>query len=58
VERFGQPHIVFNNAGIGGEDLFADDLGEWARIIAVDLTAVIDATRLAAREMKRAGMAG
>ena len=51
VEHFGQPHIAFNNAGIGGEDLFADDPGDWARIIEVDLTAVIDATRIAVREM-------
>lgn len=58
VERFGQLHIVFNNAGIGGEDLFADEPGDWARIIAIDLTAVIDATRLAVREMKRAGQGG
>jgi len=58
VERRGGLHIAFNNAGIGGEDLFADDPGEWARLIAVDLTAVIDATRLAVREMRRAGQGG
>lgn len=58
VEHFGQLHIAFNNAGIGGEDLFAADPGDWARIIDVDLTAVIDATRLAVREMKRAGQGG
>ena len=51
VEHFGQLHIAFNNAGIGGEDLFADDPGDWARIIDVDLTAVIDATRLADRSV-------
>jgi NAD(P)-dependent dehydrogenase (short-subunit alcohol dehydrogenase family) len=56
--HFGGLHIAFNNAGIGGEDLFADEPGDWARIIAIDLTAVIDATRLAVREMKRAGTAG
>src|ERR1700724_1972736 len=53
VEQLGALHIAFNNAGIGGEDLFADDPGDWARVIAVDLTAVIDATRIAVREMKR-----
>jgi len=58
VEHFGRLHIAFNNAGIGGEDLFAADPGDWARIIEVDLTAVIDATRLAVREMKRAGHGG
>jgi len=58
VEHFGRLHIAFNNAGIGGEDLFAADPGDWARVIEVDLTAVIDATRLAVREMKRAGQGG
>jgi 15-hydroxyprostaglandin dehydrogenase (NAD) len=58
MEHFGALHIAFNNAGIGGEDLFADDPGDWARVIDVDLTAVIDATRLAVREMKRAGHGG
>jgi NAD(P)-dependent dehydrogenase (short-subunit alcohol dehydrogenase family) len=58
LEHFGALHIAFNNAGIGGEDLFADDPGDWARVINVDLTAVIDATRVAVREMKRAGHGG
>jgi NAD(P)-dependent dehydrogenase (short-subunit alcohol dehydrogenase family) len=58
VEQLGALHIAFNNAGIGGEDLFADDPGDWAHVIAVDLTAVIDATRIAVREMKRAGHGG
>jgi NAD(P)-dependent dehydrogenase (short-subunit alcohol dehydrogenase family) len=29
VEDFGRLDIAFNNAGIGGEDLFADDPGDW-----------------------------
>jgi 15-hydroxyprostaglandin dehydrogenase (NAD) len=58
LEHFGALHIAFNNAGISGEDLFADDPGDWARVIDVDLTAVIDATRVAVREMKRAGHGG
>jgi 15-hydroxyprostaglandin dehydrogenase (NAD) len=58
VEHFGALHIAFNNAGIGREDLFADDPGDWARLIDVDLIAVIDATRIAVREMKRAGRGG
>jgi 15-hydroxyprostaglandin dehydrogenase (NAD) len=53
-ENFGALHIAFNNAGIGGEDLFADNPGDWKRLIEIDLTAVIDATRIAVREMKRA----
>jgi NAD(P)-dependent dehydrogenase (short-subunit alcohol dehydrogenase family) len=58
VEHFGRFDIAFNNAGIGGEDLFADDPGDWARVVDIDLTAVIDATRIAVREMKRAGKGG
>ena len=58
MERFGALDITFNNAGIGGEDLFAADPGKWARIIDVNLTAVIDATRIAVREMKRTGQGG
>jgi len=33
TERFGRFDIVFNNAGISGEDLCADERGDWARII-------------------------
>ena len=58
VEHFGRFDVAFNNAGIGGEDLFADDPGDWARVVDIDLTAVIDATRIAVREMKRAGKGG
>lgn len=58
VEHFGSLDIAFNNAGIGDADLFADDPGDWARVIDVDLTAVIDATRLAVREMRRNGRGG
>ncbi|MGE3073337.1 MAG: SDR family NAD(P)-dependent oxidoreductase [Dehalococcoidia bacterium] len=58
VEHFGRFDIAFNNAGIGGEDLFADDPGDWAKVVEIDLTAVIDATRIAVREMRRAGKPG
>jgi 15-hydroxyprostaglandin dehydrogenase (NAD) len=58
TKQFGGFDLAFNNAGIGGEDLFADDPGNWARLIAIDLTAVIDATRLAVRELKRLGHGG
>lgn len=54
VEHFGSLDVVFNNAGIGGEDLFADEMQAWARVVDINLTAVIDATRIAVREMKRA----
>lgn len=58
VAHFGRLDIAFNNAGISGEDLFADEPGDWARLIAIDLTAVIAATRLAVRAMRRAGRGG
>jgi 15-hydroxyprostaglandin dehydrogenase (NAD) len=58
VAYFGRFDIAFNNAGISGEDLFADEPGHWARIIDIDLTAVIDATRLAVRKMRLTGNAG
>jgi 15-hydroxyprostaglandin dehydrogenase (NAD) len=45
VEHLGRFDIPFNNAGISGEDLFADEPGHWARIIDINLTAVIDAPR-------------
>lgn len=54
VEHFGSLDIVFNNAGIGGEDLFADEMQAWSKMVDINLTAVIDATRIAVREMKRA----
>ncbi|GIW18413.1 MAG: SDR family NAD(P)-dependent oxidoreductase [Tepidiforma sp.] len=57
-EHWGALDIVFNNAGIGGEDLFADDPGPWERIIEINLIAVIDATRIAVREMRRSGKGG
>ncbi|OAI43748.1 hypothetical protein AYO38_02430 [bacterium SCGC AG-212-C10] len=53
VEHFQRLDIVCNNAGIGGEALFDDDPGPWERVVDIDLTAVIDATRIAVREMRR-----
>ncbi len=58
VEHFGSFDIAFNNAGIGGEDLFEDETGSWTRIVDINLTAVIDATRIAVREMRRSGKGG
>ena len=47
-----------NVAGVGDDDLFADDPGNWRRVIDIDLTAVIDSTRLAVRAMRRSGRGG
>lgn len=58
LEHFDRLDIAFNNAGVGGEDLFSDDAGPWQRMIDINLTAVIDATRIAVREMRRTGQGG
>lgn len=58
VERLGRLDIVANIAGIGDGDLFADDPGAWRRVIDIDLTALIDCTRLAVRAMRRGGNGG
>jgi NAD(P)-dependent dehydrogenase (short-subunit alcohol dehydrogenase family) len=58
LERFGRLDIVANVAGVGDGDLFADDPGDWRRVIDIDLTAVIDSTRLAVRAMRRGGHGG
>ena len=50
---FGRLDIVYNNAGVGGEDLFADDAGPWKRMVDINLTAVIEGTRLAVRELRK-----
>jgi 15-hydroxyprostaglandin dehydrogenase (NAD) len=54
VEHFGSLDIVCNNAGVAGETLFDDASGDWQRVVDINLTAVIDATRIAVREMRRA----
>ena len=58
VERFGRLDIAANIAGVGDGDLFADDPGAWRRVIDIDLTALIDSTRLAVRAMRRGGSGG
>jgi 15-hydroxyprostaglandin dehydrogenase (NAD) len=58
VQRSGRIDIVANIAGVGDGDLFADDPGDWWRVIDIDLTAVIDGTRLAVLAMRRSGHGG
>jgi NAD(P)-dependent dehydrogenase (short-subunit alcohol dehydrogenase family) len=54
VAKFGQVHILVNNAGINGPIKPAWDypLEDWDRVIAIDMTAVFYASRLAARHMR------
>lgn len=52
MESFGELHICLNNAGIGERQFFLQDqsndgTGQWRRVLDVDLTAVVDGTRLA-----------
>ena len=56
--RFGAVGIAFNNAGVSDEDLFSDDERAWRRLIELDLTSVVNATRIAVREMRRAARGG
>jgi 15-hydroxyprostaglandin dehydrogenase (NAD) len=58
IAWFGRLDVVANVAGVGDGDLFADDPGDWRRVIDIDLTAVIDSTRLAVRAMRRARNGG
>jgi 3-oxoacyl-[acyl-carrier protein] reductase len=57
VERFGQIHILVNNAGINGpiKPAWEYPLEDWDRVIAIDMTAVFYASRLAARHMREHG---
>src|SRR6185437_7482015 len=39
-DQYGSLDIVYNNAGIGGEELFTDEAGLWKRVVDINLTAV------------------
>jgi 2-dehydro-3-deoxy-L-rhamnonate dehydrogenase (NAD+) len=55
VAKFGQVHILVNNAGIGGPNAPAWDypLDDWDRVIAVNLSGVFYASRAAAKHMRK-----
>jgi NAD(P)-dependent dehydrogenase (short-subunit alcohol dehydrogenase family) len=56
LEHFESFDIACNNAGVSaGVPLFEDDERAWERVVDINLTGVIDATRIAVREMKRRG---
>jgi 3-oxoacyl-[acyl-carrier protein] reductase len=54
VAAFDQVHILVNNAGINGPILPAWEypLEDWDRVVAIDMTAVFYASRLAAKHMR------
>ncbi len=57
VEKFGQVHILVNNAGINGPiaPSWEYSLEDWDRVIAIDMTAVFYTSRLAAKHMREKG---
>jgi len=54
VKEFGKVDILVNNAGINGPiaPTWEYPLGDWDRVVAIDMTAVFYTSRLAARHMR------
>ena len=54
VAALGQIHILVNNAGINGpiKPTWEYPLDDWDRVVAIDMTAVFYASRLAAKHMR------
>jgi 3-oxoacyl-[acyl-carrier protein] reductase len=54
VEKFGQVHIIVNNAGINGpiKPTWEYPLEDWDKVVAIDMTSVFYASRLAAKHMR------
>ena len=58
MERFGALHVMVNNAGVSGKmqrSLLDDDLGDFERVMAINVKAVMAGTRDAARHMTETG---
>jgi len=58
VERFGGLHVMVNNAGVSGKmhrSFLDDDLGDFERVMAINVKAVMAGTRDAARRMADGG---
>jgi 3-oxoacyl-[acyl-carrier protein] reductase len=54
VAQFGQVHILVNNAGVNGpiKPTWEYPLEDWDRVVAIDMTSVFYASRLAAKHMR------
>jgi len=54
VVKFGQIHIIVNNAGINGPiaPTWEYPLEDWDRVVAIDMTSVFYASRIAAKHMR------
>lgn len=59
-QRFGQVDVLFNNAGMFGPSAPIDEvaLEDWARVLAVNLTGMFIAARLAFGAMRAQGQGG
>ncbi|KAF9912710.1 hypothetical protein EC991_009446 [Linnemannia zychae] len=58
-KHFGRIDIVANNAGIAeNQPLWEDEKGIWKKVIDIDLSAVIEGTRLAIEALKKQGSGG
>ncbi|CAI5494802.1 unnamed protein product [Closterium sp. Naga37s-1] len=60
MQWYGRLDVCLNNAGIGEKEWFlkdtsADGKGSWRHVLDVDLTAVVDGTRLAVHAMQLSG---
>lgn len=57
VKAFGQVHILINNAGINGPIMpsWEYPLADWDKVIAINMTAVFYASRIAAQHMREKG---
>ena len=58
VEHFGGLHVMVNNAGVSGKmhrSFLDDDLGDFERVMAINVKAVMAGTRDAARHMAEGG---
>ena len=57
--HFGGVDIVINNAGIAERTpLWEDDTGFWKKVIDIDLTAVVEGTRLGIQVLREQGRGG
>ncbi|KAF8934408.1 hypothetical protein BGZ58_005723 [Dissophora ornata] len=58
-KHFGGVDIIINNAGIAEKNpLWEDDEGAWKKVIDIDLSAVVEGTRLGIQALKKQGRGG
>lgn len=59
IKHFGGVDIIVNNAGIAERDpLWLDDKGVWKKVVDIDLSAVIEGTRLGIQYLQKEGREG